>query len=1745
MEESNEDLNVVPELYFLLAKFLSGGPLKETAKTLLKELQSVEVLPRRLDWEGNEHPVSFDELNSQYSDVSWRRLAAVCERALRLARSAPTSTLKDPTEQKLDARLSLLSESLVRPKPKYASFKQDHSLIRRLVCRELGGGPKGPANGAGVAAAVGYPGPFPARQLRNLQLQRRTLGHLSAVYCLVFDCTGKYIITGADDLLVKVWSAIDGRLLATLRGAGAEITDVCISSDGALLACGSVERLVRVWCLVTGAPRAVLHAHAGTITSVHWAPPAHSDVRWLASTSTDGSVAFWTCSIDGQFLSQPVQYVERMRPGACHMICAAWSAGGAFLAAGSADHHVRIYSVAVGGPRRVLETAVHLDAVDSIAWAHCGLRFVSGSKDGTAALWTLYATQWRHSLLKTFTADDQKKLKVTMVCWDCSDEYVMTAVSDNTVRVWCSRTCTQVRVLSGHRDEAYVLEAHPYLPGVLLSAGHDGQLFVWDATSGEILAQFHNVIDGQGEGAIFDAKWGGFDTIAASDSHGHVLLLGLGRGHRLLSMLPTELFFHTDYRPLVRDALGGALDEQTEIPPHLMPPPFLVDVEGAPHPPEFQRLVPGRENLALSQLIPHADAARSRLDAMIEALAADPATPPAHPAPQAAGVWRGEGVRHTAGSWQPLDVPISTRPIVIPLPAAQKERLERASMELNNLEMSWYRREMRRRPLMISIPGGDSGARRKPGRRPRAPAPRARPQPPQPRTEVPEDACEEEICSDSSNSTSDESVCLSGSHSSHSSRSRAPRPRVRARPRINHARNTSQSNTYSDSSHSPVKSESSSESSQYSDWEAGTALAPPARARRKPVPTTRYSPSTVSAKRTTAAPSTPSLPSGPSTSAAPPVELPEPFRVGEWLTAVSPRKAPYHPQMGDRCVYFRLGHQRYFEAVAEKDLYKIHPRDKPWERMHIDDCEAVKVVGIKYVIKPPRVVCLKLAREVEKGSFTVRYHDMPDVIDFLVLRHQYDAAVARNWGQGDRFRCMIDDSWWTGIVLERISPAGAPSGSSTEPQTSNSNEWAEAAASHFLSLRVRWDNGEVERLSPWDLEPLDPDRLPSEPGGAVSVLPHELEAVLCRSETHEWPPDACESIANHISQVMSLSVAEPFVAPVDLQLYPSYALVVPYPIDLATIRARFENQFYRRAAAAQFDARYLASNAEQFNKSHTPIVRQARLVTDLLLSIISNWQVIDVVTKYHELSASYHSSDEEPLQVQKNRRERSMKADGAWREQCVALIRELSASADAEPFRQPVSPSMAPDYLSVISRPMDLGTVQQKLENEEYNNASEVAADVRLVFSNSRLYNTNKRSRIYSMTVRLSSLFEALWARMPIESRSTRRSTRHNRHVRNSRRTRKTAEQTNGTVATKLPSESSSECETLAMTSRRVTLAERERNGNDSWDSDAPLNAHSKGKGVGKKTKNGAIAGTSSRVPPTYVETNGVTQSDTEEEIEVRMRDSIQDGSSSESSAYSRIQVVEEELVEDEVEVTYEEETTTARSERHRHRARKQLRSNSRKRRRARSSGGSSCSAGRRTRSPKRTRERFTDGSSSSSSSGSNSGWCSGNGAGRYESDRSYRPGQYSSDDETPLLLYRQRQDGDLEAGPSRRPQHRSGGVSLRKRRSPRRYNEDSEEDSIAAISKRLPHHQQHLQHQHLLARRRRNHAQGTGVPSASAAPHNEDHNYFNGHHNQMHNETSPSPANSGGSSGPGTVSISSRGRVRRLTAKARGLLRK
>ncbi|XP_024885471.1 PH-interacting protein isoform X2 [Temnothorax curvispinosus] len=1369
---SRNESGITPELYFLIVKFLEAGICPEAAAVLKRELERAEVLPSRLDWEGNVHSQTFEQLEKKYPHIGPHYLLQICARiGPVLEREVP------PCVRGVISLLGAGRQSLLRTHEDFT--RRTYSIVDYSI--RLGGKPflellgsLSVPNIVRVLQGRENSGPLSRRQAiptkfySKMKLYRHTLGHLSAVYCVLYDRTGKYIVTGADDLLVKIWSSIDGRLLATFRGASAEIMDIAVNFENTLLAAGSLDRVIRVWCFQSMSPVAVLTGHSGMITSINFCPIACNDVYYLVSTSTDGSVAFWSHTKKPNeravFQTKPIQYHEKMRPGQAQMICSSFSPGGAFMAAGSADHNVRVYAMLGDeGPRRVLEIEAHSDTVDSIQWAHSGLKFISGSKDGTANVWHFEQQQWVHKQLLMTTKlpgepetddDSNKKAKVTMVCWDVSDEFVITAVNDYTLKVWNAKSGGLVKVLRGHKDEVFVLESHPIDPRMILSAGHDGQLIVWDVLQTEPIECFQNFVEGQGNCAIFDAKWSPDGTrLAATDSNGHLLMYGFGCAVEKLKIIPKELFFHTDYRPLIRDGNNYVLDEQTQTAPHLMPPPFLVDVDGNPYPPALQRLVPGRENCRGEQLVPNIAVGaggmqevieglpeqepRSNIDRLIEALAqrqninggADgeavaagagedrennvaeqPIRQIASPRGSRAGLRREgnvEGVRQSSGNWQrdnttPWNKPMLARPIN---PAVMETQLKMIQAMADN-EIETWRQEMRRRPQPTSSTATDQGnignklINRKRNRTTRHGY----------RTRATREEEEEDEYESPENAGTSASSASSNDSTAH------------------------EEDMCSDSS-------TTDSSTEYSDWIAdhGLSLEPPKRSKRKPVKKRSVTPQSETDRRRSRRPKKKGIQIANGIR-----EVPEIYRPSEWLTEVIPRKAPYYPQMGDEIVYFRQGHKFYLDAIRNKKIYELSPRCEPWTKINIRAQEFVKVVGIKYEIRPPRLCCLKLALMDDAGrltgqNFTIKYHDMADVLDFLVLRQTFDMALARSWSQHDKFRCMIDDGWWMGKIVG-MQPLDE-----------------EFPESYFMSIRVRWDNGEFERMSPWDLEPIDEDRVPTEIGGAVSVLPEERQAILYQPHAEEWPMGdreaTCRRIIRGLDQVMSLAIAEPFVVPVDLSLYPTYAYIVEYPIDLSTIKARFENHFYRRITSAQFDVRYLATNAEQFNEPHSHIVKKARIVTDLCLRIIKETTDVDVPAVYHQLNDTYHSSESE-VDVENNRPStskprsassrnlRSQEISQDWKLACRQLLESLWQCEDSIPFREPVDRLEHPEYYQIIDTPMDLRTVKEDLLGGNYETPVEFAKDMKLIFTNSRNFNTNKRSRIYSMTIRLSAMFE-------------------------------------------------------------------------------------------------------------------------------------------------------------------------------------------------------------------------------------------------------------------------------------------------------------------------------------------------------------------------------------------------------------------
>ncbi|XP_057493167.1 transcription factor GTE11-like [Actinidia eriantha] len=114
--------------------------------------------------------------------------------------------------------------------------------------------------------------------------------------------------------------------------------------------------------------------------------------------------------------------------------------------------------------------------------------------------------------------------------------------------------------------------------------------------------------------------------------------------------------------------------------------------------------------------------------------------------------------------------------------------------------------------------------------------------------------------------------------------------------------------------------------------------------------------------------------------------------------------------------------------------------------------------------------------------------------------------------------------------------------------------------------------------------------------------------------------------------------------------------------------------------------------------------------------------------------------------VEEGRKEKRRKMDRSVTQQCYKVLRELMTHPAGWVFNQPVDPVKLniPDYSSVISEPMDLGTVNTKLASYMYSCVEELAADVRLTCSNAMLYNPSYNN-VHNMAKEVDDIFNARW----------------------------------------------------------------------------------------------------------------------------------------------------------------------------------------------------------------------------------------------------------------------------------------------------------------------------------------------------------------------------------------------------------------
>lgn len=102
---------------------------------------------------------------------------------------------------------------------------------------------------------------------------------------------------------------------------------------------------------------------------------------------------------------------------------------------------------------------------------------------------------------------------------------------------------------------------------------------------------------------------------------------------------------------------------------------------------------------------------------------------------------------------------------------------------------------------------------------------------------------------------------------------------------------------------------------------------------------------------------------------------------------------------------------------------------------------------------------------------------------------------------------------------------------------------------------------------------------------------------------------------------------------------------------------------------------------------------------------------------------------------------------------CAQVLRELRKNKYRNinyPFLAPVDivALNIPDYPSIIKHPMDMSTIERKLNEGDYETAEDFEADIRLMFNNCYTYNPPV-TPVYKMGKELESIFDEKWKQKP------------------------------------------------------------------------------------------------------------------------------------------------------------------------------------------------------------------------------------------------------------------------------------------------------------------------------------------------------------------------------------------------------------
>jgi WD40 repeat protein/serine/threonine protein kinase len=319
------------------------------------------------------------------------------------------------------------------------------------------------------------------------------LRHDAAVFSAMFSPDGRWIASGSQDGIVKIWDATTGQECYQFQAHEPQqhVRGVAFSPDGRYLATVSWDATAKIWkfdpkqARVETSTPLTLRGHQERLFSVAFSP----DSQRLASAGGDG-LRVWDVATGRQ--------VFDLRGHTHSLWSVAFSPDGQYIASASEDHTVRIWHANTGQEKLSLRS--HSQAVTSVAFSQDSKNLASGTSDNNKAVGELKV--WDAQTGEELLARRAHVWGIRALAFSPDGQRLASGGFDEAVKLWDLHTGQEILTLREDRGEIRSLGFSPD-GNRLISASHDQTVRIWDATpSGNETGQESLTLNGHGGGVL-------------------------------------------------------------------------------------------------------------------------------------------------------------------------------------------------------------------------------------------------------------------------------------------------------------------------------------------------------------------------------------------------------------------------------------------------------------------------------------------------------------------------------------------------------------------------------------------------------------------------------------------------------------------------------------------------------------------------------------------------------------------------------------------------------------------------------------------------------------------------------------------------------------------------------------------------------------------------------------------------------------------------------------------------------------------------------------------------------------------------------------------------------------------------------------------------------------------------------------------------------------------------------------------